>query len=70
MDNNVNFFKVPDDYAPLQPKPKKGEPTFNKVDNPGKWHGYSFRYNARRAYEYHCLPSGATPVPKNDDDKQ
>ena len=42
LDDDVNFFKVPDDYSPSQPKPERGEPTFNQVDNPGKWPEYSF----------------------------
>ena len=70
LDNDVNFFKVPDDYAPSQPKPERGVPIFNQVDNPGMWPEYSFSSNAKGAYEYHRLPSGVTPVPKNVEDKR
>ena len=70
LDDGVNFFKVPEDWTPLQPKVEKGEPPFKDVDNPGKWPEYSFRANARGPYEYHRLPSGVTPVPKNGDGKR
>ena len=70
LDDDVNFFKVPEDWTPLQPKVEKGEPPFKEVDNPGKWPEYSFRTNARGPYEYHRLPSGVTPVPKNGDGKR
>ena len=52
------------------PPRKPGEPFFGDVDNPGDWHHQSsFRpyFNKKREYLYHRLPTGATPVPENED---
>jgi len=58
---------------PLFVKPKevkvaKGEPPFADVDNPGQWSEYTYQpvfHKTTGMYQYHALPSGATPVPVN-----
>ncbi len=55
----------------------KGQPaTFQEIDNPGEWDNFTFRpkfNNTKKQgpdkgkYIHHCLPTGATPVPINDD---
>ena len=60
----------PDSWQPN--KPRNGEPEdWNTIDNPGGWSKYSFqakhKYEKKGEYMYHCVPSGATPVPKDAD---
>jgi len=65
---------APDGWKPDKPNVKLGEPrsSFKRIDNPGEWSQFTFRpkfqYVNRKAakYLYHALPTGATPVPKDD----
>ena len=60
----------PDWKAPAV-KASKGEPTFDKVDNPGNWNEFYFRPTFKKGsqgrYTGHQLPTGAVPVPKDKD---
>jgi hypothetical protein len=64
----------PDDWTRTAPKVDKGEPPFEEVDNPGNWSDFVFRPKFDRKkglkYLYHCLPTGATVVPKNENGKR
>lgn len=53
---------------------KHGQPPFEAIDNPAKWSEFTFRPHFTGTvkkndikYAYHCLPTGATPVPLNAD---
>ena len=39
----VKVLKAPDDWVEHDPKTAKGEPTFDKLDNPGGWSSFSYR---------------------------
>ena len=63
------------DWKPAAVKTNKGEPTFEKVDNPGNWDKFIFRPKFNKGtqkgsqgrYIGHQLPTGAVPVPKDKD---
>jgi hypothetical protein len=41
---------------------------FFDVDNPGNWQEFTFSAKIEKGrYKHHCLPTGAVPVPPNDD---
>ena len=69
-------FKVPKPpYYGVDPAPStaKGEPTFDRVDNPGGCSRFSYRhvflYVAQGGqYKFHCIPYGFHPVPPNEYD--
>ena len=41
--DEVKVPKAPDDWVEPAPNTAKGEPTFDKVDNPGGWSSFSCR---------------------------
>ena len=53
--------------GPPARKADKGEPAWEDVDNPGKWLQYTYHptFKGDGTYQYHEMPSGATPVPIN-----
>ena len=69
----LNLPGAPPGWLPRARQADKGEPAFADVDNPGKWPEFVYRpaFNARtKKYVKHVLPTGATPVPKNDQGKR
>ena len=52
------------------------EPVFEDVDNPGKWHPYSFRAhfiqpkNKPKTYAWHQLPTGVRPCPIDEEEQR
>jgi hypothetical protein len=41
---------------------------FSDVDNPWNWKEFTFAAKIKKGrYKHHCLPTGAFPVPPNDD---
>ena len=69
--------KPPKDWKPA--KRKDDEPEFKDVDNPGKWCKFTFcpktlskAKGGKKAgsYMYHSLPTGATPVPPDEEGKR
>ena len=72
---DVRIPSKPADWHPPDRKVANREPKFEDVDNPGQWDEYFFRpkfagkgKNAK--YKGHFLPTGATPVKKDDDGKR
>ena len=67
--NDVSIPLPPDDWVTPEPKKDKGEPIFSEVDNPGDWPSFTYRakFDKSGKYEYHHLPTGATPVPIGKD---
>ena len=67
---------APDDFRLPPPCVNKGEPIkVPKVDNPGGWSSFTYRPKfggdrGQGTYLYHCLPTGATPVPARADGKR
>jgi hypothetical protein len=65
---------VPSDWTPPVAKAAKGEPAFESVDNPGKWPEYTYRSKflktGTKNYAHHSLPTGARPVPANQQGKR
>jgi hypothetical protein len=62
---------TPADWSPPARKVDKNEPLFGMVDNPGNWTQFTFRSEFESAakggmYKQHVLPTGCTPLPKND----
>ena len=58
----------PVDWLPPISKNNLGEPSFDKVDNPGGWNNFCFRpeFDSKakgERYVSHSLPTGARPVP-------
>ena len=70
----VSMPTVPSDWIPPMAKVEKGEPTFENVDNPGKWSEFTYRSKflktGTKNYAHHSLPTGARPVPINADGKR
>ena len=71
VDFSEKIIKAPDDWIRPQAR-ASNEPSFDSLDNPGKWSDYIFRpvYKKERVgnqtkYNYirHELPTGCTPVP-------
>lgn len=59
----------PKDWKERKRNAQKGEPEFNKVDNPGNWSSFAFQPRFARAngkHVRHALPAGAEPVPEDD----
>ena len=76
LDNAGNVLKVagvPEDWEPPKRKADMKEPIFEKVDNPGDWHGYSYcpkfekGKGKKKMYTAHELPSRCVPVPVDKD---
>lgn len=67
-DNNVKLPKREENWIPPPVKVDKGEIPFDQVDNPGGWDEYYFRPKFNKAGKYmgHYLPTGAKPVPKDE----
>ena len=60
--------QVPPNWRPSSPNIELGEPSFDKVDNPGGWSAYTYQpvFNKeKKKYLFHAMPSGATVVPKD-----
>ena len=70
----VSMPTVPTEWEPLKAKIEKGEPEFVDVDNPGKWPEFTYRSKfektGEKKYAHHSLPTGARPVPANDEGKR
>ena len=67
----VKLPKVPEDWSAPAVQRDRGEPSFECVDNPGGWDSYVFKpvFGGRSKttkYKHHALPTGAIPVPKDD----
>ena len=65
---------APKDWQPAAPRTDRGQPaTFGEVDNPGNWGEFTFKpkfenvNGVANTYVGHTLPTGARPVPANDD---
>ena len=75
---DVNIYKPPADWTIPKRKEERNEPKFEDVDNPGKWPQYCFRpkfvkgpgAGSKPEYSHHQLPTGAVPLPKNEDGKR
>ena len=68
--DEVKVPKSPDDWVDPATNTSKGDPTFEKVENPGRWSSFSYRpvfdSGAQRLqYNSRCLPYGCHPVPPN-----
>ena len=64
---------APKDWKLPAPKTEKGEPeSFDGIDNPGGCDIYSFqaKYDKRKKYVQHQLPTGVVPVPADEDGKR
>ena len=60
--------QMPPNWKPTTINSAWGEPTFDKVDNPGGWSAYTYQpvFNKeKKKYLFHAMPSGATVVPKD-----
>jgi hypothetical protein len=70
----VSMPSVPLDWVPPIPNAAKGEPSFESLDNPGKWPQYTYRAKfqklAPKNYAHHSLPTGARPVPVDGQGKR
>jgi hypothetical protein len=72
----VSMPSVPSDWTPPIAKIEKGEPEFKDVDNPGRWPEFTYRSKFEKAgekkgqYAHHSLPTGARPVPANQEGKR
>ena len=72
MMSDVKIATPPPDWTAPTAQEARGEPKFEDLDNPGLWPQYCFRpvFSGRTStskYKHHALPTGAMPVPKNDD---
>ena len=59
----VKVTKSPDDWVDPAPNTSKGDPTFEKAENPGRWSSFSYRPIFESGakilqYKSSCLPSG------------
>ena len=79
VDNSMSFEGVkipstPDDYVPSAVNTIKGEPDFESMDNMGQWSRYCYRpkFNSKGGKKcvHHALPTGAIPVPANEEGKR
>jgi hypothetical protein len=70
----VSMPSAPSDWTPPIAKAGKGEPMFDSVDNPGQWPEYTYRSKflktGTKNYAHHSLPTGARPVPANQQGKR
>jgi hypothetical protein len=71
----IKITSAPPDFKPKAPNETKGEPSFSDIDNPGEWSEYTFRSEFAKKekggkYTCHTLPTGAVPVPINDNGKR
>ena len=67
LTTELKIHKVPADWHP--PQYKEGLPAFNSVDNPGDWDEmvYQPKFHSKTGrYMHHALPTGITPVPKDE----
>jgi hypothetical protein len=64
---------VPSDWTPPIAKTEKGEPTFESVDNSGQWPEFTYQSKflktGDKKYAHRALPTGARPVPINQQGK-
>ena len=75
---DVKIYKPPTDWTIPMPRRDRDEPEFEEVDNPGNWPQYCFRpkykkgpaKTSRIKYSHHQLPTGAVPVPLNEEGKR
>jgi hypothetical protein len=70
---SLNLPGAPPGWVPRARQADKGEPAFEDVDNPGKWPPFVFQlaFDARtKKCVKHVLPTGAAPVPTNDQGKR
>ena len=72
MMSDVKIASPPPDWTAPSAQESRGEPKFEDLDNPGLWPQYCFRpvFSGRTStskYKHHALPTGAMPLPKNDD---
>ena len=47
LEDDIDFYKVPDDWIAPKRRTAAGEPKFEKVDNPGNWPHFCFRANGK-----------------------
>jgi hypothetical protein len=71
LPSDIKLPQKPSEWVIPTNQPTRGEPEFVNVDNPGDWDRYifkpTFEGRARTTkYKFHQLPTGARPVPKND----
>lgn len=71
----IKISRPPADWNAPKVEDKRGEPKFEDVDNPGDWPRYCFKpvFGGRSKttkYQHHALPTGAIPVPADDDGKR
>ena len=59
----------PSDWVTSPPNTDKGEQEFEDIDNSEKWLSFIFqpKFDKSKKYSHHALPTGVTPVPKNED---
>jgi len=66
---------APEEWKPETVNRNPGEPNFDTVNNPGDWHSFvcrpKFKCKNRKKVDHlcHSLPTGATPVPADEDGK-
>lgn len=72
LPKEVKIFEVPKNHKSSAPDLKRGEPSFDAVDNPGNWSDYLYRPKFKKGGQYlgHFLPAGAQPIPANKDGKR
>ena len=79
-EKEVRIYKPPSDWTIPMTRHDRDEPMFEDVDNPGDWPQYCFRPKfvkgtgtgpaGKIKYSHHRLPTGAVPVPMNDEGKR
>ena len=47
LEDDIDFYKVPDDWTTPKRRTAAGKPKFEKVDNPGNWPHFCFRANGK-----------------------
>lgn len=67
---HIKIHSTPPEWKAPAQAPKRGEPKWNNIDNPGDWLQYCFApgFADRKKiskYLHHALLTGAQPVPKN-----
>ena len=73
--SKVKLPTVPDHWVEPTAVPTRNQPPNDQIDNPGNWNPFTFRpvYASRSKtakYKHHALPTGAQPVPKDDNGKR
>jgi hypothetical protein len=68
VDPVIKLPSPPYTWLPPLPKVDKVEPMYDEVDNHGDWKEYTYCAKFEKGrYKYHCIPTGAKPVPVNSD---